>query len=100
MFYSIIWMPRTKSSYRDILVYLQQHWGLYQQIDKFETLTDEALEHISQFPALHQRSYQRNYRRCVLTKQTSLFYQVNHAKEQIEILFFLDNRQNPANLDL
>jgi plasmid stabilization system protein ParE len=92
-------MPRARKTYEDVLAYLQQHWG-YQQIDKFEARTREALEYIRRSPAMYERAKQRKYRRCVLTKQTSLFYQINHKKEQIELLLFWDNRRDPSRLDL
>jgi len=36
--------------------------------------------------------------KCIVTKQTTFFYRINEKHQEIEIITFFDNRQNPNDL--
>ena len=55
--------------------------------------TDFALDQISTFPESGISTKKETVRKVVITKQTSLFYEIFNGV--IELLHFWDNRQNP-----
>jgi plasmid stabilization system protein ParE len=54
---------------------------------------------LKQHPYLYRESDQKKgVRRCVITKQVSLYYRVQD--DAIQIITLTDNRQNPSQLEL
>jgi plasmid stabilization system protein ParE len=96
-YYPIIWSPVAKSSYYNILEYLEHHWTV-KEIEVFFNRTEEVLEHISINPLLFPYSKEGGIHKCVLVKQVSLFYRIK--ANNVELLLFWDTRQDPAKLVL
>jgi plasmid stabilization system protein ParE len=95
MSYPVVWSPRARMTYYKILDYLDQEWT-FREIENFIDRTEEALSHISRNPLLYQYSEGNNAYRCVLVKQVSLFYRIK--SDQVQLLVFWDNRQDPSKL--
>jgi len=95
--YVIIWSPRAVQTYIDTLEYLKKNWTA-REVNNFIARTDIALSYICKNPLLYPNSKKGDTRKCVLTKQVSLFYQLQG--EDIELLYFWDTRQNPGKLNL
>jgi hypothetical protein len=95
--YNIIWSPRAKITYYQVLEYLELNWTI-KEIKSFINRTDYVIEHISQTPFHYPYSLKGDTYKCVLIKQVSLFYRIK--QQEIELLLFWDNRQNPAKLIL
>ncbi|WP_419801342.1 type II toxin-antitoxin system RelE/ParE family toxin [Mucilaginibacter sp.] len=91
----ILWSPLSKSSYYNILVYLEENWTI-KELEKFVNRTEEVLNQIHVNPLLYPFSNEGNIHKCVITKQTSLYYRIK--SNSIELLVFWDNRQNPKKL--
>lgn len=90
---SIFWSPRSKLDYIKLLDYLLEEWG-HESVKKFNTLRVKSLDQISENPELYQATIKRrNIRRCVISKQTSLYYRVK--KREIELITLFDTRQHP-----
>jgi len=87
----IIWSPKSRENFLDILGYLQDEWGRGKAMDFMEK-TDVVLEKITVYPLMYPKTEKRdNLRRAVITKQTSLTYEV--MEESIELVAFYDNRR-------
>lgn len=97
MSYQIIWSPQANDSYQQILEYLKNRWT-EREINNFIERTEKVLFFISQNPLLYRYSKHDDSYKCVVTEQTSLIYQINQDK--VELLYFWDNRQDPAKLNL
>lgn len=97
MSYSITWSPAARISYLTILEYVKEEWT-YKEVEAFANHTEGVLELIRQNPSLYQYSKKSDTHRCVLTKQVSLFYRIRN--QEIELLVFWDNRQDPDKLNL
>lgn len=96
----IQWTKSARQTYLDILLYLQEKWGDETAI-KFDKKVQSRISSIKispfMFPATaHFRD--KNIRRCVVSKQTSFYYQVDD--NLVHILSFYDNRRNPEGLEL
>jgi len=90
---NVNWTEEAKTTYEDILNYLQEEWSA-REIETFIERTDNLLSIISQQPYLFKASAYKEIRKAVMGKHNSLFYFVKNG--EIYLLTFWDNRQNPA----
>jgi plasmid stabilization system protein ParE len=98
MQYQIIWSPKAKLTYNQILDYLETAWT-EKEIKNFIERTEEALNHILSNPFLYPHSRRKKrIHRCVIARQVSLFYRITDT--HIELLVFWDNRRDPVKLEL
>jgi plasmid stabilization system protein ParE len=92
----IIWSELADNDFEDILEYLAKNWN-QKVASKFMTITfhfiDQIAVHPKQFPMIYKKE---KIRKCVITKQNTLFYK--ESKANIEILRIFDTRQNPKKL--
>ena len=91
----VIWAPAAQDEFAKILEYIDENWGTGSALEILDK-TESVIEQISHFPNLFPPSQKKGVRLAVINKQTSLIYRV--GKNQIEILHFWDNRQNPEAL--
>jgi len=94
---SIVWSPTARITYFRILEYLDENWT-EKELKAFIIRTEEAINHIGTNPLLYQYSKESNTHRCVIVKQVSLFYR--NQSSTIELLVFLDNRQDLSKLSI
>jgi len=95
--YQVIWSPKSRITYYGILEYLTENWTL-NELEAFIDRTEEVISHICDNPLLYPYSGNSDIHKCVVVKQISLFYRVK--TDDIELLVFWDNRQDPAKLKL
>jgi plasmid stabilization system protein ParE len=86
------WTEEAEVTFDHIVSFIQDRWGI-QSSNKFINKTKNTLLNISLQPLLFPESGIENVRKAVITKQSSVFYEVypNH----IMLVFFWDNRQDP-----
>lgn len=90
----IEWSPRSKKDFLNLLDYLQDKWG-EKTVRKFNDRLQSIIELIAERPEIYPASgKKKQVRRCVIGKQTSLYYQIK--KDKIELITLFDNRQNPT----
>jgi plasmid stabilization system protein ParE len=98
MAYVIEWTCHAQEELNAVYDYLENNWTP-REIVKFSNLLENKLSTILNFPFIYPASRQKkSVRRCVVSKQSSLYYQVNVDSKQIIIVSFFDNRQNPNKL--
>ncbi len=77
--------------------YLIKEWSVKAKKDFVEKL-DSSIEIIKNQPEIFPESKKgKSLRKCVITKQTTLYYRYNSKRINIVTLF--DTRQNPNKLD-
>ena len=87
---------KASAKLENIITYLETEWSEKVRNEFIQKL-DNALEHLSQFPASHPRSESvKGLRRFVISKQVTIYYKFNSTTVYIVTLF--DNRQNPDNI--
>ena len=92
----IEWSPRSKNDYLKLLEHLQEEWG-EKVVKKFNGRLQTVLKTIASTPRLYPASSRmKDVRRCVVSKQTSLYYRVK--KDKIELITLFDTRQDPRKL--
>lgn len=78
--------------------YLLENWNLKTR-DKFILKLTEKIKQISLQPKSCPKSSEfENLYKCVVTKQTTLYYRIKSGEDEIEIITIFDTRQNPDKL--
>jgi plasmid stabilization system protein ParE len=78
--------------------YLLQEWDLKTH-DRFLSKLNEKVKQISNQPESCPKSLEfNNLYKCVVTKQTTLFYKIKAKEREIEIITIFDTRQHPVRL--
>ena len=94
--YKLIWSEEALNNLKDIIGYLENKWT-QREIKKFARLLEKHLDLIKDNPKLFPESELSNgFRRAVISKQVSLFYQIDN--QAVHIVSVFDNRQNPFKL--
>jgi len=92
----VIWSPAAEKDFESILEYLTLKWNNL-IIRKFINKVDDSIELIIEdpkiFPIINSKL---QIRKCVVTKQNTLYYREKRAS--IEILRLFDSRQDPKKL--
>ena len=96
--YKVEWSDEAITQLSKIYDYLEQNWT-GREIRKFSVRLERVIELIAQYPRMFAVSqHKKKVRRCILTKQNSLYYKVD--RHRIFIVTLFDNRQDPKKLKL
>jgi len=94
--YKLIWSDEALVSLKRIIAYLEENWTK-REIKKFARLPDKQLNLIKENPFSFPKSdLVDEYRKSVLTKQTTIYYKI--IGSDVRIISIFDNRQNPEKL--
>jgi hypothetical protein len=98
MSFSIIWMPEAFKTFDDRIEYLEIHWT-DKEITNFRERVKEYLETLKEKPYIGKKAGRvNNVHVGLIIKQVSLIYRVKVLKKEIELLLFVDNRQDPRKI--
>jgi plasmid stabilization system protein ParE len=92
----IVFTPNAEDTFLSIVSFIQQKWGT-RSAEKFIETTHKLLDTIAQQPYLFKAYLDKDVRKGLITRQTSVVYRILH--DRIEVLFFWDNRQEPITED-
>ncbi|WP_375596896.1 type II toxin-antitoxin system RelE/ParE family toxin [Roseivirga ehrenbergii] len=82
----------------ELLEYIVQKFGRTTAQEVYERI-EKVLDSISQKPEIYRASKrQADLRKCVLSKQTSIYYRINEG--YIEVVSFRANLKNPKNFKI
>ncbi|MFA7615219.1 MAG: type II toxin-antitoxin system RelE/ParE family toxin [Weeksellaceae bacterium] len=90
--YKIHWTRNALEELSDTIEYLQRNFT-DKEITRLALKIEETLQLISQNPELFQKSEIKNIRRVVILKFNTMYYRIEN--DNVEILSFFSNRQNP-----
>lgn len=93
----VVFSTLAKRKLEHLLEYLEIKWSLKVKHD-FISKLDNALLRTVNFPRSCPVSQKRAIYKCIVSKQTSLYYRLKD--DRIEVITFFDNRQNPSELKL
>jgi plasmid stabilization system protein ParE len=98
MNYSIIWSPRSLRTFEHRLQYLKIHWT-EKEIKNFRDRVKEYLEILKEEPFIGKNPGKYKHTHIgLIIKQVSLIYRVKVIKKEIELVAFIDNRQDPRKI--
>jgi plasmid stabilization system protein ParE len=90
---TIIFSKNAENKLFELLAYLEFKWSKKVK-DKFILKLDKVIYLIQIEPEIFPKSELNNkYRKCILSKQTTIYYKFN--TKRVEIITFFDTRQDP-----
>ena len=92
MSHTIYWTDEAHETFDVIVLIIEDKWG-FKQAGIFVKRVQQISNLIAEQPYLFRASITRDLRQAIVSKQTSMFYEVKETT--INILFFWDNRQEP-----
>jgi hypothetical protein len=98
MSYFITWSPQAIISFEDRIGYLEIHWT-EKEITNFRQRVKEYLEVLKEKPFIGKKPGKlKNIYIGLIIKQVSLIYRVKVIKKEVELVLFIDNRQDPKRI--
>jgi plasmid stabilization system protein ParE len=95
MNYTIVWTGEALATFEDRITYLQKHWT-EKEIRNFKTRVKDYLDTLSETPFIGKKPGKlKNVYMGLVIRQVSVIYRVKSGSDQIELISFIDNRQNP-----
>ncbi len=93
----IIWGKKAKVSYTEELEFILVKWNL-KEVKKFTLLVNSKLEVLKTGKLEGRISKRSQIRSVVVSKQTTLFFDINKKENRIELLLFWNNKRDPKEL--
>jgi len=91
----IIWTKKAVQTFENRIAYLEEHWT-EKEIFNFTSRVNEYLASLKTQPLMFRKSVRLKQTHIgVIIKQVSLVYRVKAKNNTIELIAFIDNRQNP-----
>jgi plasmid stabilization system protein ParE len=82
-----------------LIDFLLENWSLKVRNDFIKKLTSKVVQISDQPESCQQSSEFKGLYKCIVTKQTTIYYRINFGKKEIEIITVFDTRQNPDKLE-
>lgn len=94
--YEVVWSAKARQGVDAIVTYIESRWT-QKEVRQFLSDLQDQVAFISQHPKLFTLIEGTEFvRSCVLTKQTTIYYEFKN--DRVEILYVFDTRQNPDKL--
>ena len=91
----IIWTKKAIQTFGKRIAYLEEHWT-EMEIFSFTSRVNEYLTSLQSQPLMFRKSIRlKSTHVGLIIKQVSLVYRVKPKSNVIELIAFIDNRQNP-----
>ncbi len=91
----IVWTQKAINTFGQRIKYLQDNWA-EKEIFNFTERVNEYLTTLKTQPLMFRQSTSlKNTHIGVIIKQVSLVYRIKPKSNRIELIAFIDNRQNP-----
>jgi len=93
--FKVVWTKQALDTFAKNIAYLQDKWS-EKEINAFTSKVNDILSVIREHPSMYRKSEKLpNVHIGLIVKQVSLIYRVKPQKKEIELIAFLDNRQDP-----
>jgi len=94
---NVIWTPSAELSYAEELKKISEKWTITEIIN-FMDLVDSFIDKLESGILQGKVSSKTNMRSFVISKQTTLYFDVFEDIQTIELLLFWSNNENPKKL--
>ena len=96
MDYKIFWTEEAIQNLEEIIEYLSSNWT-QKEVDNFKLKLSKQIDHIKRNPRIFPVStYQPRLRKAVLSKQTSIYYEVKD--NLIYLVYIFVNYKDPKRI--
>jgi len=97
MGFEIIWTRNAIETFQERIAYLEEHWT-EKEIYAFTKRVNEFLQLLETQPSIFRKSTKKKDTHIgLLLKQVSVVYRFKRKGGKIELIAFIDNRNNPQN---
>ena len=96
----IVWVPRARMQFLDILLFWMEKTFSRSYSDKIEAEVEKISNLLKQTPRIGQRVYDEELRRVIVLHNFSIYYKIIESRGEIRFIAFWDNRNDPEELDL
>ena len=93
----VVWSEEAVENLQKIIQFLEENWS-EKEIRKFAMKLEKQISIIKSQPHTFPKANNFDVRRSVLSKQTSIYYNVH--QDTLRIVTIFDNRQDPKKLKL
>ncbi|MDP9047072.1 MAG: type II toxin-antitoxin system RelE/ParE family toxin [Bacteroidota bacterium] len=98
MSYSIAWTTQAYTSFEDRIEYLAIHFS-DKEIKNFPQRVKEYLDVLKEEPLIGKApGKHKNVHIGLIIKPVSIIYRIKTLKKEIELISFIDNRQDPKKI--
>ena len=94
---NVLWTPTAELSYAKELEKISEEWSI-SEIINFMNLVDDFIKKLESGIIEGKVSQKTNLRSFVISKQTTLYFDVFEDTQIIELLLFWNNKDNPKEL--
>jgi len=91
----VVWSKRAKTDLKSIISFLERNWT-DKEIANFVRKLDKQIYIIQNQPNAFPATKRKNVRRSVLSKQTTIYYDI--MEDAVRIVALFDTRQSPDKL--
>ena len=93
----INWTSSANASFEDEIEFILSKWNL-KEVEKFINLVDGFTKKLSDNPYIGKKSVKEDVRVFVLSKQTTVIYEVFEDLNRKDLQFFWNNKKKPKEL--
>ncbi|WP_459212307.1 hypothetical protein [Aquimarina rhabdastrellae] len=93
----VVWTPNAELSYAKELENINENWSINEVIE-FMDLVDDFVKNLENGLIQGNISTKNNMRSFVISRQTTLYFDVHEDLKIIELLLFWNNKENPKKL--
>ena len=93
----VIWTPNAELSFANELEFISKKWTS-REVFNFIDLVDDFVRKLEQGTIIGKVSNSTNIHSFVISKQTTLYFDVLENSKTIYLLLFWNNKQNPESL--
>jgi len=97
MSYKIIWQPNSEMTYYEEADFILRKWN-GKEVRKFQSLVFDNIDRLIDNPYIGKFEILLKIYMIVISKQTTLYYNINEKDRIINLLLFWNNSKNPADL--
>lgn len=94
----VYWTSTANVSINEEVEFILVKWNL-KEVNKFIKLVDDFTKSLSENPYLGKKSLKKGIRVFVLSKQTTVIYEVFEDLNRIDLQYFWNNNKNPKELE-
>ncbi|MBK5213063.1 MAG: type II toxin-antitoxin system RelE/ParE family toxin [Flavobacteriaceae bacterium] len=95
---TVFWTPLADITFEEEIDFILRKWNT-KEAEKFIDLVDEFKKVLSSNPYMGKISEKGQVRMFVLSKQTTVFYEVFEDKKRIDLQLFWNNSKGPKELE-
>ena len=94
----VIWSEQAKQDLKSILIFWRDYTKSNFYSQKIQESIEQELYYVKNFPEIYPYTDFKEIKRALILKSFSLFFNINN--NEIRIIRFWDNRQDPKKLEI